>query len=114
MIFCQKNPPQGDLFLMTFWALSGGHFFGDFSENFLENFSENFLGNFLMIFSKIFEEIFSIKFPHRKQAMTLTYSNAGRIDDELLISVMSALSSCKRAVARPRASSNPVTPRKTL
>ena len=26
MIFWQKNPPQGDLFLMIFWVHSGGHF----------------------------------------------------------------------------------------
>ena len=35
--------------------------------------------------------------------MTLTHSNAGRIDDELLISTMNSSSSCKRAVTRPRA-----------
>jgi hypothetical protein len=58
MIFCQKNPPQGDLFLMTFWVLSGGHFLGEFFREFSENFSENFSGNFLGIFYRIFEEIF--------------------------------------------------------
>jgi hypothetical protein len=62
MIFCQKNAPQGDLFLMTFWVLSGGHFFGEFfrkfSDNFSENFSENSSGDFLGIFLMIFEEIF--------------------------------------------------------
>jgi hypothetical protein len=58
MIFCQKNPPQGDLFLMNFWVLSGGHFLGEFSGNFSEIFSENFSGNFLGIFSRIFEENF--------------------------------------------------------
>jgi hypothetical protein len=54
MIFCQKNPPQGDLFLMTFWVISGGHFDGEFFREFSENFSENFSGNFLGIFLRIF------------------------------------------------------------
>jgi hypothetical protein len=46
--------------------------------------------------------------------MTLTSSNAGRIDDDLFIVIMSSSSSCKRAVARPRATYNPVTPPSSL
>jgi hypothetical protein len=52
-------------------------------------------------------DFFLQKYSPLAQAKTLTTSNTGRIDDDLLISIMSSSSSCKRAVARPRASSKP-------
>ncbi len=75
MIFCQKNAPQGLIFLMIFLFKIFPIFSDIFSENFSEIFLGNFLGNFLEIFSRIFRGIFYENFflknksPSRKQRL---------------------------------------------
>jgi len=59
-------------------------------------------------------DFFLVKFFLSQKSNTLTHSNAGRIGDDFFISIMSSSSSCKRAVARPRAFSKSVDTTVTL
>ena len=110
MIFCQKISPRGMVFSRHFLTPKIDHFFSHFFGHFFRDFFMKFLIKFSCIFLENFRRYFLEYFllknaPLFNKQQSHTLSNAGRNTEELLISIMSSSSSCKRAVARPRASS---------